>query len=144
MHNLLKLKWTISARKTLLILLLLLTACSVQENPLTVINVIDGDTIVLNNGQIVRLICVDAPEKDELGYAESKQALQKLVQDKNITLEKDVNERDKYGRLLRYVYADGVDVGAEMVKSGYAEVFEYGADVKYCEEYRELEKDLYT
>jgi len=122
-----------------LLLLLLLTACQSKENPLTVIDVIDGDTIQLNTGEIVRLICIDAPEKNEEGYLQSQQALQEIVQDKNITLEKDTSERDKYGRLLRYVYANGKDVGAEMIRTGYAEVFQYGPDTKKCEEYREVE-----
>ena len=40
---------------------------------------------------------------------------------REVRLERDVDERDRYGRLLAYVHADGKDVGAELLRHGYAE-----------------------
>jgi len=98
----------------------------------TVIRVIDGDTFEIYSGESVRLICIDTPEKGEGGYDLAKEFLEGLVLDKEVRLEKDVSETDKYGRLLRYVWVDEVFVNKEIVKEGYGEVFEYGDDTKYC------------
>ena len=65
--------------------------------------VIDGDTFKLKTGERVRLLSIDAPEKGECYYQESRQALKKLIEGRQVRLEKDVSEKDKYGRLLRYV-----------------------------------------
>lgn len=101
-----------------------------------VIRVIDGDTFEIYSGESVRLICVDTPEKGEGGYDLAKDFLEGLILDKEVRLEKDVSETDKYGRLLRYVWVDflgeDVFVNKEIVQEGYGVVFEYGDDVKYC------------
>ena len=73
-----------------------------------VTKVIDGDTIQIENGQKVRYIGIDTPElKGNECYA--KQAREKnkeLVEGKQVKLQKDISETDKYGRLLRYVYTE--------------------------------------
>ena len=71
-----------------------------------VTRVIDGDTFVLANEQKVRLICVDTPELGDTDSYESKEFLESLILDKEVRLEKDVSETDKYGRLLRYVWVE--------------------------------------
>jgi len=99
------------------------------------IRVIDGDTFEIN-GEVVRLICIDSPEKSEIGFDEATQFLENLIMGNELRLEKDVNDKDEYGRLLRYVYVssdeDEIFVNREMVKSGNAEVFRYGEDVSKC------------
>ncbi|MEA2016532.1 MAG: thermonuclease family protein [Actinomycetota bacterium] len=74
--------------------------------------VIDGDTIELENGDIVRYIGINTPETDEFygDIATSKNS--DLVLNKTLRLEKDVSETDKYGRLLRYVYVGDIFVNA--------------------------------
>lgn len=75
----------------------------------TVVNVIDGDTLeVYDNGsiQIVRLLCVDTPEKNQTGYEEAKIFLQSEVLGKQIVLQSSITDKDNYGRLLRYVYVN--------------------------------------
>ncbi|MBI3335237.1 MAG: thermonuclease family protein [Candidatus Portnoybacteria bacterium] len=76
-----------------------------------VARVIDGDTIELENGQRVRYIGIDTPETSDprkpiqcFGIEAAKKN-QELVEGKMVRLEKDVSERDRYARLLRYVYA---------------------------------------
>jgi len=54
-----------------------------------------------------------------------------LVLNKKVVLEKDISEIDKYGRLLRYVYVDGIFINLELIKQGYAQVATYPPDVKY-------------
>ena len=92
-----------------------------------VTRVIDGDTFITNKGDRVRLIGVDAPELPSLRGIESKMYLNQLIHNKVVTLERDEisDNKDKYGRLLRYVYLDKKDVNLHMIKSGYAEPYLY-------------------
>ncbi len=108
----------------------------------SVLEIIDGDTFKLVNGEIVRLICVDAPEKGKQGYEEAKEFLSFLILNKEVRLERDVSDKDEYGRLLRYVYVNDsnfsgdeeIFVNKEIVQQGYAEVFRYGNDTEKCGE----------
>lgn len=92
-----------------------------------VTRVIDGDTFITNKGDRVRLIGVDAPELPSLRGIESKMYLNQLIHNKVVILERDEisDNKDKYGRLLRYVYLDKKDVNLHMIKSGYAEPYLY-------------------
>lgn len=103
--------------------------------------VIDGDTIVLDNNQRVRLICIDTPEKNEFYYQEAKNRLTDLIDEKYIVLEIDVSNKDRYGRLLRYVYHGKEFVNLELVKEGYAKSYRFPPDVKYCDMIEEAEKE---
>lgn len=79
--------------------------------------VIDGDTIKLESGETVRYIGMDAPEVWELDdknkwykvykcySGEAMRKNQELAEGKVVRLEKDISEKDKYDRLLRYVFA---------------------------------------
>jgi micrococcal nuclease len=84
-------------------------------------SVIDGDTIRLETGEKVRLIGIDAPELSQPGGEESRQYLTRLILNKGITLETGYEDRDKYNRLLRFVYIGNTCVNEEMIKQGYAE-----------------------
>ena len=92
-----------------------------------VTRVIDGDTFITNKGDRVRLIGVDAPELPSLRGIESKMYLNELIHNKVVILERDEisDNKDKYGRLLRYVYLDKKDVNLHMIKSRYAKPYLY-------------------
>ena len=108
-----------------------------------VTRVIDGDTIELENGQVVRYIGVDTPEytsKNECYGFEATNFNRELVENKRVTLLKDVSETDRYGRLLRYVYVENTFVNDYLVRQGYANVSSYPPDVKYQSQFREAEK----
>lgn len=115
------------------------------ESELFVVRVIDGDTIELESGQKVRYIGIDTPEtKHPTKSLEcfGEQAAEKnraLVEGKLVTLEKDVSETDRYGRLLRYVYVDGVMVNELLVREGYARASSYPPDIKYQDLFSEAE-----
>lgn len=117
------------------------TATPNQRTKAYVSRVIDGDTFVIASGQRVRLIGIDTPEVNQPYYFEAKQKLANLVANKEVELEKDVSETDKYGRLLCYVYIDAIFVNAELVKQGYARVFTYPPDVKYAQLFVNLERE---
>ncbi|MFC1939413.1 thermonuclease family protein [Chloroflexota bacterium] len=82
----------------------------------------------------MRYIGIDAPEIHpdlEACGMESWQANRNLVEGKQVRLEKDVSETDKYGRLLRYVRIDDIFVNAELVRLGLARAKAYPPDTKY-------------
>ena len=112
-----------------------------------VTKVIDGDTIKLENGEVVRYIGINAPETAHpqkpvqcFGY-EASNKNKELVEGKIVRLEKDISETDKYGRLLRYVWVGNVFVNDYLVRNGYAYSSTYPPDVKYQEQLREAEKE---
>ncbi len=88
---------------------------------LTVTRVIDGDTVDLSDGSTVRLIGIDTPERGVCGYGEAAERLRQLVEGKAVTLVPGArDDRDRYGRLLRYIEVDGLDVDLEMIRGGHA------------------------
>lgn len=94
-------------------------------------HVIDGDTVVLENNQRVRLIGVDAPEVDNPKYNrlgepfgnEAREYLESRVAGKEVDLEGGGEPFDQYGRRLAYVFHDGRLINAELIELGYAEAF---------------------
>ena len=112
-----------------------------------VARVIDGDTIELADGDIVRLVGINAPDKGECFFKESAKALVDLVEGKKVELREDVTGQDEFGRLLRYVILldvgpleDNLLVCKYMVEEGYARVRSNSQDRLYYNvllEYRE-------
>src|SRR4030065_917928 len=92
--------------------------------------VIDGDTIVLSNGSRVRLIGINTPEYGMYFFEEAREVLEAIVLEREVSLEKDITDKDKYGRLLRYVYTGNLFVNLEMGKRGFANAYTYPTDVK--------------
>lgn len=111
-----------------------------------VIRVIDGDTIEIDGGQKVRYIGIDTPEtvdpREPVGCygKESSDKNKELVLDKEVRLEKDVSETDKYGRLLRYVWVGDLMVNEYLVEEGYAMSSSYPPDIKYQERFVEAQR----
>jgi len=115
-----------------------------------VTRVVDGDTLVVNYKgaeEKVRLIGVDTPESVhpdvsrnvEEGITASNFTKDKL-EGKEVVLEFDVQERDQYGRLLAYVYIDGIMFNKTLLEEGYAQVATYPPNVKYVEEFTEIQR----
>ncbi|MEO7446664.1 MAG: thermonuclease family protein [Humibacillus sp.] len=90
----------------------------------TVTTVVDGDTIWVSRDGIsrkIRLIGIDTPEAGQCGFAEARAALQRAIGEQHVTLTGGArDELDRYGRLLRYVDLDGVDLGLRLIQQGYA------------------------
>ena len=116
-----------------------------------VLEVVDGDTIrILYEGknEPVRILAIDTPEtrdprKEVQCFGQSaSEKMKEFVGGKQVRLEPDKTQpnRDKYQRLLRYVYLeDGTDVGGELVKQGYAFAYTRFPSDK-LDEYREYER----
>lgn len=93
-------------------------------------SVVDGDTIRLANGKTVRLLQIDTPElygRAECFGALASEATRRLLLDKRVTLVADplLDDKDRYGRLLRYVYLDGQNVNLRLVAEGVAAPYFY-------------------
>ena len=102
------------------------SACITKDSEKTVarvVEIIDGDTIVVNQNGVdyrVRYIGMDTPEMNEAyGYLAAEENA-RLVENKDVLLYKDKSETDRYNRLLRYVIVDDLFVNYELVKEGYA------------------------
>jgi endonuclease YncB( thermonuclease family) len=85
-----------------------------------VTRVVDGDTLELGNGETVRLVGIDTPEVGQCGYDRASVALGRLVTGRQVRLTMSDEDRDRYGRLLRYVDVGGVDAGLRQIRSGLA------------------------
>jgi micrococcal nuclease len=126
-----------------------------EENPVGLVNakvvrVVDGDTVVVRykgREERIRLIGVDTPEtvhpnKPVEAYGEeAKEYTKKKLEEKDIQIEFDVQERDRYGRLLGYIWLDGLLFNDELLKMGYAKVATFPPNVKYVETFKETEKN---
>jgi micrococcal nuclease len=110
------------------------------------VRVIDGDTIVVTIDGVeerVRYIGIDSPEfaDDEPAAQRATDANAALVEDAEIELERDVSDRDRFGRLLRYVWVGDTLVNEELVRQGRADAIAYEPDVKHQERLFEAEEE---
>ena len=123
---------------------------NIEGEKALVTKVVDGDTIDLDTGQAVRLIGIDTPEtvdpRRPVGCfgKEASNETKSLVSGRQVILQKDVSEKDKYDRLLRYVFlpldnGQLLFVNDYLVREGYAKVLTYPPDVKYNEQFRQAE-----
>lgn len=116
------------------------------SNEVKVTRVIDGDTVELETGQKVRYIGVDTPETvspSKPVQCFGKEAFSKnkeLVLGKQVRLEKDVSETDKYGRILRYVWIGDILINEVLVREGYAQSSTYPPDIKYQDKFLEAQR----
>ena len=108
--------------------------------PYMVPEVVDGDTIILENRDRIRLLGINTPEEGMYFYHESKEVLEMIVLDREVMLEKDISDVDIYGRKLRYVFQESLFVNLEMVKRGFANIYTCPPDVKYAEDFLEAQK----
>lgn len=97
--------------------------------------VLDGDTIEINDNITVRMLGIDSPDRGKPGWEESREYLADLIDGEEVRLEYDTYQDDQYGRILAYVWErcetslgckDGERlVNFAMVKKGFAEVALY-------------------
>src|SRR3990167_7640339 len=119
------------------------------EEKVRVVRVVDGDTINVEiNSKVepVRYIGIDTPETVDprkpvqcFGIEASKKN-KELVEGKMVRLEKDITDRDKYSRLLRYVWLGDMLINQTLVEQGFAKSYSYPPDVKYQDRFVEAEK----
>jgi micrococcal nuclease len=139
-------------RHLLLLLLPLLVAGAAAAAPLegTVVRVVDGDTIYVqlaDRVEKIRYLGVNTPEihhpvrGEEPGGREAADVNRRIVDGHRVRLELDVRTRDRYGRLLAYVWVGEIMVNAELVRRGYAQVMTVPPNVKYQDLFVKLQRE---
>jgi micrococcal nuclease len=111
-----------------------------SDDTYEVSDIIDGDTIKLTNGERVRLIGINTPEREQPYYQEATERLRELIGSNPVRLEADEEDEDQYGRWLRYIYVNDTFVNLEVVKSGHAIAYEFQPNVKYSDKLKEAEQ----
>lgn len=105
--------------------------------PVELVRVIDGDTIEVTSGtepELVRLIGINAPESDECHGDSARVGLESFLTDARLSLEAGAaDDRDGFGRLLRFVMADNADVNVQLLRDGHAFVLQ--SDHERLEDY---------
>ncbi len=126
----------------------------VEGQTAQVVKIVDGDTITVligNQEYTVRYIGINTPEtKDprrpvECFGKEASNKNKELLEGKQVILQKDISETDKFGRLLRYIFLPLEDgqilfVNDYLVREGYATSSSYPPDIKYQERFQVAEK----
>ncbi len=120
------------------------TPVSIEKNTATISKVIDGDTVELETGARVRLLGINAPEMGQPYHEEATDRLKELIENKTVILESDVEDKDLYGRFLRYVFFNNKNINVEMVEEGYANVYVIPPNKKCENELRRAENEAKT
>jgi len=140
---------------------------SVNTMQNTIKRVVDGDTYELYNGDTIRVLGIDYPdisgenygkpriqkwldmglteEKIKKCYSEGQEKLKKMLLDKQVDIIKDENEqdKDKYGRLLRYVELNSLDIEKYLIENGYAIMYDPTKPLcNRCYDYSNLELEI--
>ena len=125
---------------------------STEQVPVTLVSATDGDTIRImykGENEPLRYLLIDTPETNHprLGEQpfgeETKERNRTLVEGSDLTIEFDVGEkRDKYGRLLAYVYVDGKSVQETLLQEGLARVaYIYPPNTRHLTPYEEAQNE---
>ena len=132
--------------RVLFLFLVLLISCSpyCDYSHIKVVEVIDGDTVKLANGQLLRYIGIDTPEvrikkgnifeyNPQPFSLEATQFNRELVENKFVRIEFDIEKYDRYGRILGYCFLEDSFVNAALLEEGYAVVYTRPPNVKYTD-----------
>jgi micrococcal nuclease len=102
--------------------------------------VYDGDTVLLSNGNKIRFLGINTPEVEgrhksaQAGGEDAKRWLLKVLKNKRIRLERDVEKKDKYKRLLAHIFTeDNLHINLELIKRGFGTVSIYPPNLKYTD-----------
>ena len=101
----------------------------------------DGDTFKTVEGDYVRLLGINTEETGMPHSSSAKHRLEELLNSGEIRLESDIEDTDRYDRLLRYVWAGDVFVNLELVREGYAHVYVIPPNIKYWDDFIAAEKE---
>ncbi len=134
----------------LVLLALALPAAAQSTLAGTVIRIVDGDTIHVRVGERlekVRYIGVNTPELhhprkgEEPGGRAAAAVNRDLLSGRRVRLELDAQSRDRYGRLLAYVWVDDIMVNAELVRRGFAQVMTVPPNVRHQALFLKLQRE---
>lgn len=102
-----------------------------QKEEKIVTRIVDGDTIVVEGGDRVRLVDIDTAERGEPCYKEARDRLKELIDGKTVILQRTGENEDQYDRLLRYIFYNGTNINALLVREGLANTYFYNKNTPY-------------
>jgi len=109
--------------------------------------VTDGDTLRVEyqgREERIRMLRINTPERGAPGSKQASELLRDWVQGKTVALEFEVphqEERDKFNRLLAYVFVGETNVNLEMVRQGWSHFYVIHGEGRYANAFREAEKE---
>jgi len=112
-----------------------------KEGIYKVIKVLDGDTVVLETGEKIRYLGINAPEWNDRWGPEAKKFNEELVLNKKVKIELDRKKLDAYGRILGYIWIDDILVNEALIERGYAKIYLIKGEVKpkYLDRFKKAE-----
>ncbi len=124
-------RWVLSATLIVVVALLIVVVRLVEDigperhpgDRFLVAKILDGDTVELAGGDRLRLLAIDTPEEGERYHDEAAELLKRLVLGRTATIEFADKRRDRYGRLLGYLYIDSAFINRTLIDSGLAYVY---------------------
>ncbi|MEB3329483.1 MAG: thermonuclease family protein [Candidatus Sericytochromatia bacterium] len=112
------------------------------------VSVHDGDTVTVatpKGREKIRLVGIDTPELAQAPWGDRARAFtQRLVQGREVRVETDVQPRDRYGRLLGYVYVGDTFVNLEVIRSGHAVLLTYPPNVRHVRAFTAAQTEART
>ncbi|HLC67787.1 MAG TPA: thermonuclease family protein [archaeon] len=105
-----------------------------------VTRVVDGDTIIVEGGDSIRLLDIDTPERGEPCASNATALLKYLVDGKEVTLVSGKEDKDVYGRFLRYVFLNDTMINLVMVREGFANLYIINRDPRYYDAFIQAEQ----
>jgi len=109
-----------------------ITGFLIDRDTAKVERIIDGDTIVVDSGDKIRLLGINTPEKGEEYYADAKEFLEGLILNKTVEVEYGKSKKDRYGRTLGYIFLNGKNINQKLIEEGFANAyFPSGKDFYY-------------
>jgi len=107
-----------------------------------VTKIIDGDTIIAEGGESVRLLGIDCDEKGKECFTPAKNRIEELLLGKTVVLESGNEDRDQYERQLRYIFLNDKNINLQMVEEGFCVARFVGSEnIKYKSEIQSAESN---
>jgi micrococcal nuclease len=101
-----------------------------NEDEKIVTKITDGDTIIIQGGERVRLLGIDCDERGKKCYTEAKEWMEIELLNKEVILIQEGIDKDIYGRSLRYIFLDGENINLKLVELGLC-ISRFDQDSKY-------------
>jgi endonuclease YncB( thermonuclease family) len=108
-----------------------LASPEIENQEVLIANIIDGDTVKIENGQSVRLKGINTPEESMPLSLEAREFLENLVQ--NQTVELESYGFDRYGRIIAYIFLNGENINKKILENGFGHLYYYEKDNHYNE-----------
>lgn len=97
----------------------------------TVVGVVDGDTVELEDGRRVRLVGIDTPERGDADYDSAAAVTERMVLRQRVRLEYDRDQLDRYGRTLAFLWVGDHLVNSEIVRAGWAWCYFFDGNLRH-------------